>query len=152
MSSSRRPLLRRWFGARPDLQRAASAAGARARHSRGRAHGAALGGRRQHEVGGRDRANFDLKIDPVEQRARNACLIVRGAARAPAAGLTRTAATTARVHRSYELNARRIGDAMVGARDHGFARLERLTERIEGLRGELRSYAASSPNFILKIT
>jgi len=42
------------------------------------------------------------------------------------------------VHRRDELEARREADAIVGARDHRLAALQRLAERIQHLRGEFR--------------
>ena len=66
-------------------------AAARSRHSappalRGRRRHArrlrrALGRRRQDQIGGGDRRHFDMQVDAVEQRAGNARLILRGAAR-----------------------------------------------------------------------
>ncbi len=43
----------------------------------------------------------------------------------------RATAALARVHRRDELNARGIGDAVVGARNHSLARLQRLAQRIK---------------------
>ena len=59
--------------------------------------------------------------------------------RLPAAGEARLGrlAAAARVHGGDELEARRIGDAVVGAGDHDLAGLERLAQRIERLRLEL---------------
>ena len=98
-----------------------------------------FGGLRQHEVGGRDCGNLDLEVDAVEHGARDARLIALGAGPALAADIARLAraAAAARVHRGDELNARRIGDAMVGPRDHRLSAFERLAQRIEHLRVEL---------------
>ena len=49
-------------------------------------------------------------------------------------------AAAARVHGGDELDARRIGDAVIGAGDDGLAGLERLPERIEHLRVELGQF------------
>ena len=49
-------------------------------------------------------------------------------------------AAPAWVHRRHRLDTRRIGNTMVGARDHAVARLQRLAQRIECLRGEFRHF------------
>ena len=74
-----------------------------------------------------------MKVDAVEQRARNARLVVGGAARRPAAGERRIAevAAAARVHRRDQLHPRGKGDVRVGAGDADVPGLERLAERIE---------------------
>ena len=84
--------------------------------------------RRQHEVGGRDRRHFDLQIDAVEQRPLDARLIALDATAPLSAGIARLAgaAAAAWIHRGDELNARRVGDPVIGARDHRLAGLERL--------------------------
>ena len=84
--------------------------------------------------------HFDLDIHPVEQRPRNARLVVGGAARALAAGVARLSrhAASARVHRGDQLEARRIGDVVIGARHHGLARLQRLAQRFQHARLEFR--------------
>ena len=95
--------------------------------------GASLRRRRKGEVRGGDSGNLDMKIDAVEQRARDPRLIIGGAARRPAArerGIAEMAAA-ARVHRRDQLHARRKGHVGVGARDADRAGLERLPERIE---------------------
>ena len=110
----------------------------RARRSDAGAHlGAALRRPRQHEVGGRDRRHFDLQIDAVEQGPGDARLVAFDATAALAAGIARLAgaAAAAWVHRGDELNARRVGDAVIGARDHRLAGLQRLAQRVEHLRG-----------------
>jgi GTP cyclohydrolase IA len=103
---------------------------------------AAFGGRRQDQVGGRHSRHFDVQIDAIDQRTRNAGLVVGGAAgvRAAAAGEARFAgfAATARIHGRDQHEARWIGDAMVGARDRNFAGFERLAQRVERLRLEFR--------------
>ena len=116
---------------------------ARARDAR-RDLAAAFRRRRQDEIGGGHGRHLDVQIDAVEQRARQPRLVVRGAARVgPAlAGEARLvgAAAAAGVHGGDQHEARRIGDAMVGARDRDFAGLERLAQRIEHLRLELRQF------------
>ena len=47
-------------------------------------------------------------------------------------------AAAARIHRRDQHEARRIGDAMIGARDRDFAGLERLAQRVERVRLEFR--------------
>ena len=42
---------------------------------------AAFGRRRQDEIGGGHRRHFDMQVDAVDQRARNARLVIGGAAR-----------------------------------------------------------------------
>ncbi len=49
-------------------------------------------------------------------------------------------AAAARVHRRHQHEARRIGDAVVGARDRDLAGLQRLAQRVERLRLELRKF------------
>ena len=115
----------------------------RARHA-GRDLAAALGGRRQDQVGGADRRHLDVQVDAVEQRAGEPRLILAGAARqlaamAGEAGLARAAAA-ARVHGGDQHEARRIGDAVVGARDRDLAALERLAQRVEHARIELGEF------------
>ena len=85
--------------------------------------------------------HFDMKVDPVEQRARHLGLIIGGAARRPAArqrGIAEMAAA-ARVHRRDQLDPRREGDMRVGAGDADAAGLERLAQRIEHRRAGTRA-------------
>ena len=98
--------------------------------------------RRQDQIGGRHRRHFDPKINAVHQRSRDARLIIAGAAvdksaLAGIAGLIGMAAA-AGVHRRDQHEARRIGDAMVGARYRDLAVLERLAQRIQHPRIEFR--------------
>ena len=83
-----------------------------------------------------------MQVDAVEQRAGQPRLIFGGAARVrPApAGKARIAgaAAAARVHRGDQHEARRIGDAVIGARDRDLAGLQRLAQRVERLRREFR--------------
>ena len=110
------------------------AASTRAAHLR-----AAFGRRRQHQVRRRNLRHLDLQIDAIEKWSRKPRLVVCGAARPPLAGLPRRAAAAlAGVHRRDQLEPRRVGDAMIGARDHDLAGLERLAQRIEHVRVELR--------------
>jgi hypothetical protein len=92
----------------------------------------------QHQVGGGHGRHLNLQVDAVEQRARDARLVVVGAARA----------ALARIHGGDQLDARGVGDAVVGARDHGRARLQRLAQGVEHVGQELRPYAANTPNGI----
>jgi hypothetical protein len=85
----------------------------------------------------------------VDQRTGDPCLIIRGTAgvgpaAAGKAGFAGSAAA-ARIHRPDQHEARRIGDAMIGARNGHFTGLQRLAQRIERLRLELRNYVAVSP-------
>ncbi len=105
---------------------------------------AALRGRRQDEIGGGDGRHLDMQIDAVDQRARQPHLIVGGATRVLAvlaheAGLGRMAAA-AGIHGRHQHEARRIGDPVIGARDRDLAGLERLAQRIEHARLELRQF------------
>jgi hypothetical protein len=74
-----------------------------------------------------------VKVDAVEQRPRNACLIVRGAARRSAAGERGIAqmAAAAGVHRRDQLDPRRKGHMGIGTSDADAPGLERLAKRIE---------------------
>ena len=82
------------------------------------------------------------QVDAVEQRAGDARLVVGLAARAARAAVAGFAghAAAAGVHRRDELDPRRIGHAVVGPRDHAFAALERLAQRIQRLRREFRKF------------
>src|SRR5262249_22021928 len=84
---------------------------------------ATLDGARQKQVGCADACNLDLNVDTVEQWAGDARLIVCRAAWAAAAGVSGSAAAATGVHGGDELEARGIGNAMIGARDHGLTRL-----------------------------
>ena len=59
----------------------------------------ALGGRRQSEIGRRHRRNIDMKIDAVQQRARQPALVVLRATRRAAAAALGEMTAAARVHR-----------------------------------------------------
>ena len=113
--------------------------GAGGRHARGRLAGA-LGRRRQDQVGGRDRRHLDAQVDAVEQRSGDPRLVLRHAARVrPApAGVARfeSLAAAARVHRRDQLEARRVGDPVVGPGDHHRPGFHRLAQAVEHLRGE----------------
>src|SRR3546814_16869542 len=71
--------------------------------------GAALGRRREDEVGGAHRLHLDMEVDAVEQRPRQLRLIIGGAARRTAAS-ERGVAELAPAARSEE---RRVGDECV---------------------------------------
>ena len=82
---------------------------------------------------------LDLQVDAVEQRARDAAHVVRDAAWAALAGLARRAAAAlAGVHGGDQLDARGVGDAVVGPRNHGLAGLQRLAQGVEHVGQELR--------------
>ena len=99
---------------------------------------AALGRRRQDQIGGGHRRHVDMQIDAVEQRTGEAVLIIGDAARIRAALAHEArivgAAAAAGIHRRDQHEARRIRDAMIGARDRDLAGLERLAQRIQNLR------------------
>ena len=52
-------------------------------------------------------------------------------------------------HRRNQHETRRIGDAVIGARDRNLAALQRLAQRVEHLRLEFRNYVAVSPGGLL---
>ncbi len=83
-----------------------------------------------------------MQVDAVEQRTGNALLIIGGAARVGAAAAGKAglvgAAAAARVHRRDQHESRRIGDAVIGARDRNLAGFEGLAQRVERLRLELQ--------------
>ncbi len=78
-----------------------------------------------------------MQIDAIEQRAGQPHLIIGGAANVGSAlaGIARIAgaAASAWVHRRDQHEARRIGDAVIGAGDGDIAGLQRLTQRIQRL-------------------
>jgi hypothetical protein len=81
--------------------------------------GAALGRRGQRHVERAHRADMDVKIDPVEQGAGQARLIIADTARVLVAVPRRIAgiAAAARVHCGDRLHAGREGDMGIGAGD-----------------------------------
>jgi hypothetical protein len=87
---------------------------------------ASLGRRRQDEIGGGDRRYFDIQVDAVDQRAGNTPLIIGRAARigGAAAGITGIVGVTAAagIHCRHQHEARRVGDAMIGAGDRDLDR------------------------------
>ena len=95
--------------------------------------GAALGRWRKREIGGRNALHFDVKVDAVEQRTRNPCLIVRGAPGSAAASKRRVSqmAAPAGVHRCHKLHPRREGDVSIGSCNADIAGLEGLPKRIQ---------------------
>ena len=102
--------------------------------------GTRFGDRRPDKVGGGNGRHVDADIDAVHQRAGNAGLIIRHAARSSGASvtwLTRHTAT-ARIHGRNELDPRRIGDPVIGACDDAFAAFQRLTQGIERLGRKFR--------------
>lgn len=104
--------------------------------------GAAFLGWRHREVGGLDRRQFDLDVEPVEERARDTPLVVSRTARtlaADVAGLSRHPAA-ARIHGCDKLETGGIGDVVIGAGDLGLAGLERLPQRLENPRLEFRQF------------
>src|SRR5687768_11052047 len=82
----------------------------------GRDRSGALARWRQDQIGGGDGLDVDMKVDPVEQRARYLRLIICGATRRARAGERRIAemTATAGVHRRHELNARGKSDMGIG--------------------------------------
>ena len=95
--------------------------------------GAALGRRGQRHVERAHRAEMDVEIDPVEQGAEQARLIIADTARVLVAVPRRIAgiAAAARVHCGDRLRAGREGDMGIGAGDIDLPGLERLAQRIE---------------------
>ena len=108
---------------------------------------AAFGWRRQDEIGGRDDRHLDMQVDPIHQRAGQPRLIVGGAAQVRPALQVKPAPTRGRsgkIHRGDQHEARRIGDAVVRARDRDLAELQRLAQQIERARIELRNSSRKS--------
>ncbi len=101
--------------------------------------GAAFAAIRIDKIGGGNGRDVDPDVDAIEKRTRNARLIFRQAARTTRTLMPRLSghATAAGIHRGDELNACRIRNAMIGARNHAFARFQRLTQRIQNPRREL---------------
>ena len=128
-----------------DIARARDAGGDLAR---------AFRGRRQDQIGGGDRRHFDVQVDAVEQRAGQPRPdIRRRSARSARAGRRSRdrwrCAAAAGIHRRHQHEARRIGDAVIGARDRHLAALQRLAQRVRAparkipaaRRGTARRYA-----------
>jgi len=118
----------------PDRRIAGGLAFARQRDAFGN-FTATFGRRRQDQVGGGHRRHFDMQVDAIEQWSGYARLVIGAAARirsAPA-GKARLIgfAAAARIHRRDQHETRRIGDAVIGARDRYLAGFERLAQRIE---------------------
>ena len=92
--------------------------------------GAAFGRRRHDQFSRADRRHLDLHVDPVKQRARDAGLVFFGAVLPPAAGEAGLTGMTAAagVHRGDQLDARRIGNAVIGPGDGNLSGLERLAK------------------------
>ena len=88
---------------------------------------------RHHQIGRRHRPDLDVQVDPVEQRPRHLCLIIRSAARRACAGKARIPqmSASARVHRGDQLDAGWKRDVRIGACDADRPGLERLAQRIE---------------------
>jgi hypothetical protein len=83
-----------------------------------------------------------MQINAIEQRAGQLALVFGGTALicstlAEKADVARTSAPTG-VHRSHQHEARRISDAVIGARDGDFAGFEGLAQRVKHLAGKLR--------------
>ena len=94
---------------------------------------AALRRRRQGQVRGGHARHVHEQVEAVQQRAGEAPAIIRRAARRAVAGAVRLVdmAAAARVHRRDQLEAGRIGDMAVGARDRHPADLQRLAQRLQ---------------------
>ena len=100
--------------------------------------GAAFRCARQAQIGSGNGRYLNLQIDTVKQGTGYARLIFGRATRPAFTRLSRSAAAATRVHRSNQLNARGISDAMIGSRDHCFTSLQRLAQGIQHLRREFR--------------
>jgi len=76
--------------------------------------------------------HLDVQVDAVNERAGNARLVIGRATRidAAAAGVAGLAGVpaAARIHRRDQHEARRVGHAMVGARNRNLTSLERLAQ------------------------
>ncbi len=87
----------------------------------------------QQQIGGVDGRNFDHQVDPVEQRPRQARLILPDAPcdRLPIAAVPRIerVAAAAGIHGGDELESRRIDNPVIGAGDGNLAGFERLAQR-----------------------
>ena len=94
---------------------------------------ARLAGRRVHQFVGGQAADFDMQVDPVQQRAAELALVARDLVGRAAAGAQIRAqiAARARVHRGDELKARRKLGAVGGAGNRDVAGLQRLAQRFE---------------------
>ncbi len=83
-----------------------------------------------------------MQVDAVEQRPRQPALVFGRAAQiGPAfAGESGVAGApaAARIHRRHQHETRRIGDAVIDARDRDLAGFQRLAQRVENLGGEFR--------------
>lgn len=104
--------------------------------------GRAFGRWRQDQVGGADRLDVDVQVDPVEQWPGHLRLIICGALRGSRAGKARIAemAAPTRVHRRDQLDASGERDVCVGAGDADRTGFQRLAQRIEDGALELRQF------------
>src|SRR5579883_875176 len=100
-----------------------------------RDRGRVLGRRRQRKIRWRHCRHVHMEVDAVEERPRDAGLVIEGAFGRPPAGKRGIVemAAAAGIHRGDELEARGIGDMMVGAGHGGPPRLDRLAQRFQGL-------------------
>ena len=101
---------------------------------------AAFGSRRESEIPRRNSGNMDVKINAIQQRARQARLVFIGAARRPHAGEFGKVTATARVHRCNQLKPCRIGHMALRTGDRHPAGFERLPQRLERGAVELRQF------------
>lgn len=116
---------------------------ARERDARGHGFARFAGGRRPlGQLGGRERGNLDLDVDPVEERPGQLAQIARGDVGRAAAAAARVAAPAARarIHRGDQLARRRKIRLQRGARDRDAAGLERLAQRLEHVPVEFRQF------------
>lgn len=114
---------------------------ARERDARGHGFARFAGGRRPlGQLGGRERGNLDLDVDPVEERPGQLAQIARGdvGRAAAAAGRVAAPAARARIHRGDQLARGRKIRLQRGARDRDAAGLERLAQRLEHVPVEFR--------------
>jgi len=89
-----------------------------------------------------------VQVDAVEQRARDARLVILPAAGRPAATARRLAQITAAagIHRRHKLETRRIFHMGVGARHHRLAGFDRLAQRVQYRPRELAVLGSNVPS------
>src|SRR6266508_1178347 len=93
------------------------------------------GGRSELGIG--DGGDLEVKIDPIQERAREPREVLSALARRAAAGLDGWASAAAGIGSGDELGAGGEGGAAGGARNHQVPVLQRLAQRFEDAPGEL---------------
>jgi len=104
--------------------------------------GGRLGGRRQVQVGGIDGGHVHMQVDAVEQGTGNPGLVSVCAFGRLRTGFGRIVemAAAARVHGGDELDARRVGDVGVDARNGGAPGFQRLAHGLQRATLEFRQF------------